>query len=392
MTTPGSAASHATATHDSTITSAHRQAAVQAVKPRWVTSSSHDDDSSTNNAKSKNSPSSSGSWRTPSLQSIMAAFNREGNGDRQMLLAILEAKKTEDERLRAADALKVEHLRAHNNYVDELRGSSTRAPHHSHHSRTPHSPVSFTHDQHVIQAQKEEYQRHFAAAFAAYQRQGHAPPVTSSHVPPRHSYPQPRSALSPREHQQRSMAPLPRSPVSPNHRSRARMSPVSLSSAVPGLSPDPSAAGGNEMHRSLSRSSRQSSSEPASSIKTPADDEVHMLPLPSVNSKKADVQIYPQRITIASEVIGQCKRRRMTSDAEDNDIDVDDEGHAHTSPRQPLKCRLSPPANKAAATMGLRHLLHEQPTTETQDQSFDRGAAHKVSNTRHAISDCRGGS
>ncbi|KAL7009188.1 hypothetical protein EMMF5_001386 [Cystobasidiomycetes sp. EMM_F5] len=58
-----------------------------------------------------------GSATTPSWQSIVQAYHREGNGDRDMLIALLNAKAKEDERLAAIDVLRAEQLRAYNNYV-----------------------------------------------------------------------------------------------------------------------------------------------------------------------------------------------------------------------------------------------------------------------------------
>ena len=42
--------------------------------------------------------SSSSSMTTPSWTSIVEAYHKEGNGDREMLLALLQAKAKEDER------------------------------------------------------------------------------------------------------------------------------------------------------------------------------------------------------------------------------------------------------------------------------------------------------
>ncbi|KAG0145323.1 hypothetical protein CROQUDRAFT_658759 [Cronartium quercuum f. sp. fusiforme G11] len=51
---------------------------------------------------------------TPSVESIIAAYELDGHGDRALLVAILEAKKMEDERLAARDKLELEKLWAHN--------------------------------------------------------------------------------------------------------------------------------------------------------------------------------------------------------------------------------------------------------------------------------------
>lgn len=49
---------------------------------------------------------------TPSLISILASYQKDGNGDAGLLLAILEAKRMEDERLAARDNLEAARLRA----------------------------------------------------------------------------------------------------------------------------------------------------------------------------------------------------------------------------------------------------------------------------------------
>ncbi|KAK9897869.1 hypothetical protein P389DRAFT_169889 [Cystobasidium minutum MCA 4210] len=53
------------------------------------------------------------SLHTPSWTDIVSAYHAEGNGDREMLLALLNAKAKEDERLAALDLLRAEQLRAY---------------------------------------------------------------------------------------------------------------------------------------------------------------------------------------------------------------------------------------------------------------------------------------
>ncbi|BGP29641.1 hypothetical protein JCM10296v2_001380 [Rhodotorula toruloides] len=54
---------------------------------------------------------------TPSLEAILAAFNRDGDGDGELLKLIVQAKAKEDERLAALDTLRTEQVRLAQTYA-----------------------------------------------------------------------------------------------------------------------------------------------------------------------------------------------------------------------------------------------------------------------------------
>ncbi|KAJ8296284.1 hypothetical protein OF846_000680 [Rhodotorula toruloides] len=54
---------------------------------------------------------------TPSLEAILAAFNKDGNGDGELLKLIVQAKAKEDERLAALDVLRTEQVRLAQTYA-----------------------------------------------------------------------------------------------------------------------------------------------------------------------------------------------------------------------------------------------------------------------------------
>ncbi|BGP22422.1 proteophosphoglycan ppg4 [Rhodotorula toruloides] len=54
---------------------------------------------------------------TPSLESILAAFNKDGKGDGELLKLIVQAKAKEDERLAALDVLRAEQVRLAQTYA-----------------------------------------------------------------------------------------------------------------------------------------------------------------------------------------------------------------------------------------------------------------------------------
>lgn len=74
-------------------------AAQQAVKARTMHQDSHADSLHTSLLANNSHPSArAGTSKTPSWTSIVEAYHREGDGDREMLLALLNAKAKEDER------------------------------------------------------------------------------------------------------------------------------------------------------------------------------------------------------------------------------------------------------------------------------------------------------
>ncbi|BGO97349.1 Proteophosphoglycan ppg4 [Rhodotorula toruloides ATCC 204091] len=54
---------------------------------------------------------------TPNLEAILAAFNKDGNGDGELLKLIVQAKAKEDERLAALDTLRTEQVRLAQTYA-----------------------------------------------------------------------------------------------------------------------------------------------------------------------------------------------------------------------------------------------------------------------------------